>query len=80
MEVLNREKQCIIKSNKPDFDKFYLFAKDPYESKYRYLINKPEKVGLKHYGNPKTFFEYSNDIPDDYKNIEEYNPGKNVKY
>ena len=80
MEVLNQEKQCIIKSNKPDFDKFYLFAKGPYESKYRYLINKPEKVGLKHYGNPKTFFEYSNDIPDDYKNIEEYNPGKNVKY
>ena len=80
MEVLNQEKQCIIKSNKPDFDKFYLFAKGPYESKYRYLINKPEKVGLKHYSNPKTFFEYSNDIPDDYKNIEEYNPGKNVKY
>ena len=80
MEVLNQEKQCIIKSNKPDFDKIYLFAKDPYESKYRYLINKPEKVGLKHYGNPNFFFEYSNDMPDDYKNIEEYNPRKNVKY
>ena len=26
------------------------------------------------------FFEYSNDMPDDYKNIEEYNPRKNVKY
>ena len=80
MEVLNQEKQCIIKSNKTDFDKIYLFAKDPYESKYRYLINKPEKVSLKHYGNPNFFFEYSNDMPDDYKNIEEYNPRKNVKY
>ena len=80
MEVLNQEKQCIIKSNKTDFDKIYLFAKDPYESKYRYLINKPEKVSLKHYGNPNFFFEYSNDMPDDYKNIEEYNPRKNIKY
>ena len=29
--------------NQPDIDKIYLFAKDPYELKYQYLINK-EKV------------------------------------
>ena len=25
--------------NQPDIDKIYLYAKDPYESKYQYLIN-----------------------------------------
>ena len=28
--------------NQPDIDKIYLYAKDPYEAKYQYLI----KVGL----------------------------------
>ena len=26
--------------NQPDIDKIYLYAKDPYEAKYQYLINK----------------------------------------
>ena len=30
--------------NLPDIDKIYLYAKDPYESKYQYLINKREKM------------------------------------
>ena len=47
-----------------------MYAKDPYEAKYQYLINKPEKVGLNHYDDPKAFIEYSNDIQDDYKNID----------
>ena len=25
--------------NQPDIDKIYLYAKDPYEAKYQYLIN-----------------------------------------
>ena len=33
-------------NNQPDIDKIYLYAKDPYEKKYQYLINKREKVGL----------------------------------
>ena len=32
-----------------DIDKVYLYAKDPYEAKHQYLINKHKKVGLKHY-------------------------------
>ena len=67
-------------NNQPDTDKIYLYAKDPYEAKCQYLINKREKVGLDHYDDPKAFIEYSNDIQDCYKNIEEYNLGKNVKY
>ena len=61
-------------NNQPDIDKIYLYAKDPYGKKYQYLINKREKVGLNHFNDPKTFMEYSNDMQDVYKNIEDYNP------
>ena len=47
---------------------------------YHYLINKREKVGINHFNDPKAFMEYSNDMQDVYKNIEDYNPIKNVKY
>ena len=30
-------------NNKPDFDKVYLYAKDPYEDKYQFLIKKKRK-------------------------------------
>ena len=56
-----------------------MYAKDPYEAKYQYLIKKREKVGLNHYDDPKTFMEYSNDMQDVSKNIEDYNPGKKRK-
>ena len=36
-------------NNQPDIDKIYLYAKDPYQAKYQYLINKREKVGLDHF-------------------------------
>ena len=48
--------------NQPDIDKICLYAKDPYESKYQYLINKREKVGLDHFKDLKAFIEYSNDM------------------
>ena len=63
-------------NNQPDLDKIYLYAKDPYEAKYQYLINKREKVGLDHFDDYKAFNEYSNDMQDVYKNIEDYNPRK----
>ena len=34
-------------NNQPDIDKVYLYVKDPYETKYQYLINKREKSRLK---------------------------------
>ena len=55
----------------PDIDKIYLYVKDPYEVKYQYLINIREKVGLKHFNDPKAFIEYSNDMQDVYNNIDE---------
>ena len=66
-------------NNQLDIDKIYLYAKDPYEAEYQYLINRREKVGLNHYDDPKAFMEYSSDMQDVYKNIENYNPGKNRK-
>ena len=66
-------------NNQPDIDKIYLYAKDPYEAKYQYLINKREKVGLNHFNDPKAFMEYSNDMQDVYRNIEEYSPIKKRK-
>ena len=66
-------------NNQPGIDKIYLYAKDPYEAKYQYLINKHEKVGLDHYIDPKAFMEYSNDILDVYKKIKDYNPDKKRK-
>ena len=65
--------------NQPDIDKIDLYAKDLYEKQYQYLINKREKVGLDHFKDPKTFMEYSNDMQDVYKNIEDYNPGNKSK-
>ena len=56
-----------------DIDKIDLYAKDPYEAKYQFLINKRESTGLKHFNDPKAFTEYSNDMQDVYKNIDEYN-------
>ena len=53
-----------------------MYAKDPYEAKYQYLINKREGVGIDYFNDPKAFIEYSNDVDDVYKNIDEYNPDK----
>ena len=33
-------------NNQPDIDKIYLYAKDPYDAKYQFLINKRESTGI----------------------------------
>ena len=66
-------------NDQPNIDKIYSYAKDPYEAKYQFLINKRESTGLKHFNDPKAFIEYSNDMHDVYKNIDEYNPDKENK-
>ena len=62
-----------------DINKIYLYAKDPYEAKYQFLINKRETLGLKHFNDHKAFIEYSNDMEGIYKNIDEYNIDKERK-
>ena len=65
--------------NQPDIDKIYLYAKDPYELKYQYLINKRESVSINHFNSPKAIIDYSNDMHDVYENIDDYNPDKENK-
>ena len=66
-------------NNQSDTDKIYLYAKDLYEDKYQFLIKKRENIGLKHFIDPKSFIEYSNDMRDVYKNINHDNPNKENK-
>ena len=56
-----------------------MYAKDSYEAKYQFLINKRESTGLKYYDNPKAFIKYSNNMQGVYKNIDEYNVDKERK-
>ena len=37
----------LIKNQRPDIDKIYLYAKDSFKSKYQLIINRREKVGIK---------------------------------
>ena len=53
--------------HQPYIDKIYLYAKDPYEVKYQFLIKKSEDVGTKHFNDSKALIEYSTDIDDFYK-------------
>ena len=43
------------------------------------LINKREITGLKYENDSKAFIEYSNDMDEIYKNIEEYNANTKQK-
>ena len=65
--------------NQPYIDKIYLYAKDSYEAKYQFLINKRERVGINRLNDPKAFIEYFNDMHKVYKNIDNYNPDKESK-
>ena len=56
-----------LRKNQPDIDKIYLYAKDPYETKYQYLINKRKNVGK------------NDNMRDVYKNIDDYNSDKENK-
>ena len=66
-------------NNQPDIDNIYLYAKDLYEAKYQFLISERESTGLKHLNDPKVFVEYSNNMYDLYKNINEHNPDRENK-
>ena len=62
-----------------DLDKIYLYAKDSYGAKFHLLINKSESTGWKYSNDSKAFIEYSDDMDDIYRNIEEYNSNKKQK-
>ena len=43
-------------NNEPDIDKIYLYAKDPYDAKYKLLISKRESARLKYFNDSKHFY------------------------
>ena len=57
-----------------------MYAKDLYEMKYQFLIKKRQSTGSRHFNDPKAFIEYSNDMQDVYKNINDYNLDKEWWY
>ena len=56
-------------SQQPYIDKVYLYAKDSYEAKHKFLTNKHEGLWLNHFNDSKAFIEYSNDMGDIYESI-----------
>ena len=54
-------------------------GKDPFNAKYQLLINKRESTGLGIFNDPKVFIEYSNDMDNIYKTVEDYNVNKKRK-
>ena len=66
-------------SDQLHIDQIYLYVKDTYEAKYQFLINKRESTGLKHFNDFKASIEYSDEMPDVYKNINEYNENREGK-
>ena len=69
----------LIKKQRPDIDKIYLWIKDPFESKYQLLFSEREKVGIKELKNPKAFIDYSGTIDDVYENLEDHTSTKKGK-
>ena len=63
----------LIKHQRLDIGKIYLYVKDSFESKYQLLINRREKIGIKKLKHPKAFIDYSQTIDNVYENFEDSN-------
>ena len=66
-------------NNQSDIHKIYLYAKDLYEARHQFLINKRESIRLNHFNDSNAFIEYLNYMQDVYKYVEEYNIGQKPK-
>ena len=66
-------------NNQSDIHKIYLYAKDLYEARHQFLINKRESIRLNHFSDSNAFIEYLNYMQDVYKYVEEYNIGQKPK-
>ena len=58
-------------SHQSDIYENFLYAKNPFETKYVLLIRKQKDVALKDLDDSKGFTEYSNDNDDIYESIKE---------
>ena len=69
----------IIKIQKGDIDKIYLYVKDTFGSKWQLLSNRRKKAGIKKLKSPEAFIDYSQTTDDVYENLEDYNPKKKMR-
>ena len=49
-------------SQEPGSHEICLYAKDPFEAKHQFLINRRESAGLKHFNDSKAFVKYANNM------------------
>ena len=56
-----------------------MYAKDLEEPKYKYLIEKREKAGLKNLNDPTAFIKHTSTMDDIFENIEGYNKKRKRK-
>ena len=63
----------LIKYQRLDIDKIYIYVKDSFESKYQLLIN---GRGIENLKNPKVWIDHSQTIDDVYEVLEDYNTTK----
>ena len=66
----------LIKYQRPDIDKIYLYVKDPFQSKNELLFNGGKKVRFENLKNPKTFIDYSKAVDYIYENLKDYDTMK----
>ena len=59
----------LIKHQRRNIDKIYLYFKDPFGSNYQLLINGREKVEIKKLKNSKGFIDYWHTIDDVYNDL-----------
>ena len=60
----------LAKHQRPDIDKYILYVQDPFETKFRLIINGREKVRITELKNLKAFDDHSQTIDDFYENLE----------
>ena len=70
----------LIKHQRPDIDKIYLYVKDSFEWKSQLLIDRTQKVGIKKLESPKGLIDYSQIIEDVHKKLENYKPIKKKRF
>ena len=63
----------LIKHQRPDIEKIYLYVKNALKTKYQMLVTRREKAGTENLKTPKAFIDYSRKIDDVCENLEDYN-------
>ena len=74
--LINQKSECgktnallNLMNHKLYINKISLYAKDPFEAKHQFLINKHNSASLKHCNDSKAFIKYSSDMDNIYENI-----------